>query len=294
MTSLDVTALLQFTFSGLTIGSIYAIVGLGLTIVFNASGVVNFAQGSYAVLGALTAVTLYRASIPIAAALPLAVLAVGAMSLVVHRLTVAPIPRADHFTSMSVTLGVSIVIEKLAQLVWGTEYFTLPSFLDASDLRVLGATMTSQAALVLATSVLIMAALYVFFTATRSGQALLACSENREAAGLVGISVAAVSWRAYVLGCMLGAFAGIIILPLATMNNSGGVILSIKGFAGCVLGGFGSPLGAVLGGLVLGLVEAYGAGFLSSGYHELIAFAVVILILVLRPGGVVGTRTLQA
>lgn len=284
---------LQYTFSGLTNGSVYAIIALSLTIVFNASGVVNFAQGSYAVLGALIAVSIFAIPLPIAVALPLAVLAVGAISYIVYLTTVAPVPRASHFTSISITLGVSIVLDKIAQFIWGTEFHTLPPFLDIAAFSVFGATITSQAVLVLFSSALLMAFLYAFFKFTRPGQAVLACSENRDAAGLVGINVTQVGRRAYMLGCMLGAFAGIIILPLTTMNNSAGLFLSIKGFAACVLGGFGSAFGAVIGGLILGLLEAYGVGFISSGYQELIAFAVVILILMLYPGGIVGTRTLQ-
>jgi branched-chain amino acid transport system permease protein len=284
---------LQYAFSGLTNGSVYAIVALGLTIVFNASGVVNFAQGGYAVIGALTAVSLVKSSLPLVVAVPGAIVVVGLISCVVYGITVAPLRRPSHFTSISVTLGVSIVLEKIGQFVWGTEFYTLPSFVDAPVINLFGATITMQAVIVLLSSSVLMPALYLFFSHTRAGQAVLACSENRDAAGLVGIHVGQVSRRAYILGSALGAYAGIVILPLTTMNNSAGLFLSLKGFAGCVLGGFGSAVGAVVGGLVLGLLEVFGVGFISSGYQDLIAFAVVILILICRPGGIVGTRTLQ-
>jgi branched-chain amino acid transport system permease protein len=284
---------LQYTFSGLTNGSVYAIIALSLTIVFNASGVVNFAQGNYAVFGALTAVSATGFSMPMAISLPAAVGVAGIVSCAVYWTTVAPIPRASHFTSISVSLGVSIVLDKVAQFIWGTEFYTLPAFVDLPALEVFGATVTPQAVLVLLLSALLMLVLYAFFRFTRPGQAVLACSENRDAAGLVGIHVGQISFRTYVLGCMLGAFAGIIILPLTTMNNSAGLFMSIKGFSACVLGGFGSAVGAVIGGLVLGLFEAYSVGFISSGYQDLIASGTVIVILMLRSGGIVGTRTLQ-
>ncbi len=285
---------LQFTFSGLTNGSVYTIIALGLTIVFNASGVVNFAQGSYAVIGALIAVSVTSSSVGILFALPTGVAAAAVLGYLVHRATVAPVPKASHFTSISITLGVSIVLDKAAQFIWGTEFYTLPPFVRLGPIQLFNATITSQAVIVLASSATLMATLYLYFKHTRHGQAVLACSENREAAGLIGVNVGRVSRQAYVLGCMLGGFAGIIILPLTTMNTSAGLALSIKGFAACVLGGFGSALGAVLGGLTLGLLEAYGVGFISSSYQELIAFSMVVIILIVRPGGIVGTRTLQA
>jgi branched-chain amino acid transport system permease protein len=285
--------LLQYTFGGLTNGSVYALVALGLTIVFNVSGVVNFAQGSYAVLGALTASSLHGLGVPLLLSVPLAVIAVSMVSLAVYLLTVAPIPRATHFTSIAVTLGLAIVLDKIAQFIWGTEFYTLPPFFNFSTVELAGASIDAQTIVVLAVSISLMLLMTAYFKHTRSGQAALACSENREAAGLVGINVNRIALRAYVIGAALGAVAGIVILPLTTMSNSSGPILTIKGFAACVLGGFGSGVGSVIGGLLLGLVEAYGITVLPSGYQALIAYSVVVIILLLRPGGILGTRALK-
>lgn len=285
---------LQFALAGLTVGSIYAIVALSFTIVFNATGVVNFAQGEFVMLAGLFAVLLVAAKLPLVVAVIGAVLIVGVVSVFVHTLTVRPIEgRADHFTMIMVTLGVSITIRVLAEFVFGTESKALPAFSGNGAIKFAGATITPQAIWVLAASALLMACLYIFFRFTRPGQAMLATSENREAASLVGIDVKRVSLFAYVLGCSLGALAGVLVAPITTAVYTQGLVFTLKGFSAAVLGGFGSAVGAVVGGLVLGLLEAFSAGFISSGYHDLIALLVLVGILMFRSGGIVGSRALQ-
>ncbi len=285
--------ILQFVLSGITMGSIYAIVALSFTIIFNATGVVNFAQGDFAMVAGLTAASLAGAGLPVLVAVGVALLATGTVGAVVFAATVAPIPRAPHFTAIAVTIGVSIVIQKCAQFVWGTDSYTLPPVGGQQPVAIAGATITPQALLILAAAALLMALLYLFFKHTRAGQALMACADNREAAGLVGIDVRRVRFQAYVLGCLLGALAGILVTPVITMSNTAGLALTLKGFSASVLGGFGSAVGAVVGGLVLGLLEALSAGLLSSSYQNLIALVAVVLILMFRSGGILGTRALH-
>ncbi len=284
---------LQFVLSGITNGSVYAIIALSFTIIFNATGVVNFAQGDFAMLAGLMAASFLGLELPLLAAALVAMAATGVVGGAVYITTVAPIPRAGHFTSIAVTLGVSIVLQKGAQFIWGTESHLLPPVSSRETLHVAGATITPQAVFILIASALLMALLYAFFKHTRPGQAMVACSENREAAGLVGIDVRRVRGEAYVLGCTLGALAGILVMPVTTMSNTSGLVLTIKGFSAAVLGGFGSAAGAVIGGLVLGVLEALSAGLISSSYQNLIALFVVVLILMLRSGGLLGTRTLH-
>ena len=195
--------------------------------------------------------------------------------------------------AIAVTIGVSIVLQKCAQFIWGTDSYTLPAVGGPEPLHVAGATITPQALLILGASALLMLALYLFFKRTRAGQALMACADNREAAGLVGIDVRWVRCEAYVLGCLLGGLAGILVTPVSTMSNTAGLALTLKGFSASVLGGFGSAVGAVIGGLVLGLLEALSAGLLSSSYQNLIALVAVVLILMFRCGGILGTRALH-
>lgn len=283
---------LQFALSGVTIGSVYAVVALGFTIVFRASGVVNFAQGQFVMLAGLLAVRLLALRIPLWAAAAGAVVIVAGTAAAVHALTVRPIERrAGHFTMIMVTLGVAIILEVLAEVIFGTEAQALPAFSDGT-VRVFTATMPRQALWILAGVTVLMAGLYVFFTRTRAGQAMLATADNREAAGLVGIDARRVSRQAYVLGCGLGALAGVLVTPMTAAVYTQGLVYTLKGFAAAALGGFGSPVGAVIGGLGLGLLEAFSAGFVSSGYQDLIALVALIGILMFRPGGIVGTQTL--
>jgi len=284
---------LQFVLSGITMGSVYAIIALSFTIIFNATGVVNFAQGDFAMLAGLMAVSFIGFDLPILVAVIVAIAATGVVGGAIYALTVAPIPRAGHFTSIAVTLGLSIVLQKGAQFIWGTESHMLAPVSSRETLHFAGATITPQAIFILVTSALMMVLLYAYFKHTRAGQAVLACSENREAAGLVGIDVRWVRAEAYVLGCVLGALAGILVMPITTMSNTSGLVLTIKGFSAAVLGGFGSAAGAVIGGLVLGLLESLSAGLISSSYQNLIALLVVVLILMFRSGGLLGTRTLH-
>ncbi len=284
---------LQFALSGITVGSVYAVVALGFTIVFNATGVVNFAQGEFVMLAGLLAVWLVALHIPLWAAAVGAVLIVAGVAAAIHALTVRPIERrAGHFTMIMVTLGVAIMLQVIAQLLFGTEAQALPSFTGDGAIRILTATITVQALWILGGAAVLMAGLYLFFSRTRAGQAMLATAENREAAGLVGIDTRRVSLYAYVLGCGLGALAGVLVTPMTAAVYTQGLVFTLKGFAAAALGGFGSPVGAVIGGLALGLLEAFSAGFVSSGYQDLIALVALIAILMFRPGGIVGTRTL--
>ncbi len=289
---MDLQEALQLTFAGLTIGSIYAIVALSFTIVFNATGVANFAQGEFVMLGGLVVVTLISVGLPLAPAAALAVVLVAAGAGVIHTATIARVPRAEVFSLIMITLGIAIVIRTIAQLAWGTEARRVPAFTGGAPVTIGGATITAQALWVIGGSAVLMVALYLFFKRTRAGQAMLASSENREGAALVGIYVRRVRLVAFMLGGALGALAGILIAPITTALYSAGLALTLKGFAASVLGGFGSAVGAVVGGVLLGLLEAYGTGLFSSGYQDLIAFAVLVTILIIRPGGILGSRAL--
>lgn len=289
---MDAQEALQLTFAGLTIGSIYAVVALSFTIIFNATGVANFAQGEFVMLGGVVVASLIAAGLPLAVAAIAAVAIVAAAAGGIHTATIARVPRADIFSLIMITLGISIALRAIAQLVWGTEARRVPAFTSGEAFSIGGATITQQTLWVIGGSAIVMALLYVFFKRTRGGQAMLACSESREGAALVGIYVRRTRLAAFVLGGALGALAGVLIAPITTALYSTGLALTLKGFAASVLGGFGNVVGAVIGGLLIGLLEAYGTGIFSSGYQDLIAFAVLVAILIVRPGGILGSRVL--
>lgn len=286
-------AWLQFVAAGLTAGAIYALVALGFAIVFNASGAINFAQGEFVMVGAMSAVTFIGLGLPLAAAVLLAVLAAVIVGLLVERIAIAPARHAGTVTLIIITIGVSLFLRGLAQLVWGKGVFRLPGFSGDDPIALFGATLLPQSLWVMGGAAVAVVALATFFRRTLIGKAMLATSYNRLAAQLVGIDTRAVLFASFGLAAALGAVGGILIAPIALTSYDSGIMLGLKGFAAAILGGLGSFTGAVAGGLLLGLLEGLGAGFISSAYKDVIAFVVILAVLFFLPGGLLGARDRQ-
>jgi len=285
------SAWLQFVASGITAGAIYALVALGFSIIYNASGAINFAQGEFVMIGGMSAATLWAAGLPLSAALPMAVAAAVLVALVVEKLAIEPARHAGTVTLIIITIGVSLFLRGLAQLVWGKGVHRLPAFSSEQPIEFMGATLLPQSLWVLAGAAVAVAALSAFYGRTLMGKAMLATSYNRLAAQLVGINTRGVLFASFGLAAALGALAGVLIAPIAFTSYDTGIMLGLKGFAAAMLGGLGSFGGAVLGGLVLGLLEGLGAGFVSSAYKDAIAFVVILAVLFLMPGGLLGARS---
>ncbi len=281
---------LQFVASGLTAGAIYALVALGFAIIYNASGAINFAQGEFVMIGGMSAATLWAAGLPLSAALPLAVGAAVVVALVVEKVAVEPARHAGTVTLIIITIGVSLFLRGLAQLIWGKGVHRLPAFSSEQPISFLGATVLPQSLWVLGGAAVAVAALSAFYGRTLWGKAMLATSYNRVAAQLVGINTRGVLFASFGLAAALGSVAGVLIAPIAFTSYDAGIMLGLKGFAAAMLGGFGNFAGAVVGGLVLGLLEGLGAGFVSSAYKDAIAFVVILAVLFLMPGGLLGAR----
>ncbi len=284
--------ILQFTFSGLTLGGVYALIALSLTITYNGCGVVNFAQGEFVMVGGMTAATLVTAGVPLAVACLGALAAAVATSAALYGLTLAPLRRPSPTTMILITIGAGLVITSIAQYVFGTASKSLGPFIGADPFRVGGAVISTQAMLVIVVTIALMAALYVFFRRTTPGRQFMAASENREGALVVGIDVRAISWGAFLLAGLLGAVAGVLIIPVTSMTYGVGLPFTIAGVTAAVLGGFGNTAGAVIGGIALGLVQAYSAAVVSSGYQALVPFVALSIVLIVRPGGLLGSRAL--
>ncbi|MBI2015179.1 MAG: branched-chain amino acid ABC transporter permease [Candidatus Rokubacteria bacterium] len=282
--------LLQFVLSGVMVGSIYALIALGFTMVFNATEAINFAQGEFVMLGGMSAVAFYGARVPLPLACLLAVLLVTAVGLLFERFTLAPLKRVSVMNLIIITIGGSIFLKGSAMLTWGKDAASLPSFSGDTPIRVLGATLLPQAIWILGTSLVVVAAVRLFFDHAAVGKAMRAVAANRFAATLMGIDVKLMVACSFALSAAVGAVAGIIITPVALTAFDRGTILGLKGFSAAILGGIGSGPGAVLGGLLLGVLEAMGAGFVSSGYKDAIAFLLLILMLLIRPQGLCGAR----
>ena len=283
-------SLLQYLLAGLTIGASYALVALGFSIIYNASQVINFAQGEFVMIGGMATVWLANAGWPLPAAIAAAVLLAALVGLALEKLAVEPARGAPVVTLIIITVGASILLRGLATLVWDKNVHPLKSFSGDTPIAFGGATLLPQSLWVLGATLVVVALLRWFFGGTLLGKALLATSHNRLAAQLCGINVRHVMLVAFGLSGALGGIAGILIAPITFTSWDVGVMLGLKGFAAAILGGMGSAPGAVLGGLVLGVAEAMGAGYISSAYKDVIAFAVMLAVLMFLPGGLLGAR----
>jgi branched-chain amino acid transport system permease protein len=281
---------LQFLFTGVTVGAIYALVALGFTLIYNSSHVINFAQGEFVMIGGMATVFLVGAGVP----MPLAVAAAVALSTLVgmalEKFAIEPAGRASVVSLIIITIGASIFLRGLAQLVWDKKLHAMPPFTGDAPIAVASATILPQSLWVLGATVLLVLALRWFFARTLLGKAMLAVANNRDAAQLVGIGVRRVQLASFALSAALGAAAGILIAPITLTAYDIGTMIGLKGFAAAILGGLGSGPGAIVGGLALGIAEAMGAGYLSSAYKDAIAFVVILLVLFFLPRGILGAR----
>ena len=280
---------LQFTMSGLTVGAVYAIVGLGFTIIYNASGVLNFAQGEFVMIGGMVSVFAVAAGVPLPLAIVLAVLVAALVGVALQRFAIEPARDASPVVLIIITIGGALVIRGLAQIIFDKQLHKLAGFSGEAPINFFGASILPQALWVLGGATVIVALVSLFMTKTMLGKAVLATSANRLAAQLVGVNTSVILAISFALSAAIGAVAGILITPITFTHIEVGTMLALKGFAALVLGGLGSPVGAILGGMVLGLCEALSAGYLSSTYKDAFAFLVMIGVLIVMPNGLVGT-----
>ncbi len=279
----------QFLVSGITNGSIYALIALGFCLIQNATGIVNFAQGDFVMLGAMIAISLYQvALLPLPAAFLVAVIATAAVAIALQQGPIRHSRNRDILTLVMITVGASISFRGAGVLIWGKNARTLPALGGDAPILLLDAAILPQTLWILALCLTVLGCLYLFFHHTLIGKAMRAAADNPFGAVLIGISVRRVVALAFALSGSLGAMAGILITPVTSMSCEGGLMLGLKGFAGAILGGYGSALGAVLGGLLLGVLESLGAGLISSTYKDAIAFVTLLMILFFRPAGLFG------
>ena len=227
---------------------------------------------------------------PLPVALLLAVAAAVVVALLIEKVAIEPARHAGTVTLIIITIGVSLFLRGLAQLVWDKGVHRLPAFSGEQPIAFFGATLLPQSLWVFGGAALAVVALSAFYGRTLLGKAMLATSHNRIAAQLVGINTRGVLMASFGLAAALGALGGVLIAPIAFTSYDSGIMLGLKGFAAAMLGGLGSFSGAVLGGLLLGLLEGLGAGFVSSAYKDAIAFVVILVVLFLMPGGLLGAR----
>ncbi|MEX1661834.1 branched-chain amino acid ABC transporter permease [uncultured Thioclava sp.] len=286
-------ALLQFLLSGVTVGAVYALVALGFTIIYNASDVVNFAQGEFVMLGGMITVFTYQAGLPLPLAAVLAIAITSLVGVALNKLALEPARGAPVVSLIIITIGASIFIRGAAQLIFDKQLHRFPSFSGDQPIHIFGATIVPQSLWVIGGAVLVFIGLWLFFTKTLTGKAVLATANNRLAAQLVGINTGWVMTLSFALSAAIGALAGVLVTPITLVGYDVGVGLALKGFAAAMLGGMGNPKGALVGGISLGLLEALTAGYLSSQYKDAVAFIVILAVLFVMPQGLFGKSTTE-
>jgi branched-chain amino acid transport system permease protein len=286
--------ILQYIISGITNGAIYAVIALGFTIIYNSTEVINFAQGEFVMLGGMAVISLDSSgNLPLGLSFILAVLAVTLVGAILERFTIRPVKSSDPVTLIIITVGASIFLRGVAMMIWGKDALGLRPFSGDSPIHLGGATLVPQSLWVLGVTVVVMAGLQFFYKHTITGKAMRACAFNRRAASLVGISVNRMVLVSFALSAAIGAAAGIVIVPITLCGYDVGTMLGLKGFCAAVLGGLGSSPGSILGGFLLGVLESLGAGLISSGFKDAIAFFVLLLVLFLRPSGLLGPKEIK-
>ncbi|MBZ9790196.1 branched-chain amino acid ABC transporter permease [Rhizobium sp. 3T7] len=281
---------MQFLLSGVTVGAVYALVALGFTIIYNASDVVNFAQGEFVMLGGMITVFSYQSGIPLPLAAILAILVTAAIGVALNKLAIEPARGAPVVSLIIITIGASIFIRGLAQIAFDKQLHRFPAFSGDTPIAIAGATILPQSLWVVAGALAVFIGLWLFFTKTLTGRAVLATANNRIAAQLVGINTRYIMTLSFALSAAIGALAGVLVTPITLTSYDVGISLALKGFAAAMLGGMGNPKGALVGGLLLGMLEAMTAGYISSLYKDAAAFIVILAVLFAMPQGIFGRK----
>lgn len=278
--------LVQLFFSGLTIGSIYALIAIGFVITYNITGVLNFAQGEFAMLGALICISLVSMGIPKLLAVLITVGIVFLIGALFERTAIYPARHSSVPTMIIITIGVSITLRGIGLFIWGTDPHTLAPFTEGNPVQILGAVIQPQSLWAIGVSLLSLILMYLFFEKTFMGKAVTASVINRFAARLMGIKPEKMSLISISISASLGAIGGIIIAPISGATYSMGLSLGMKAFIAAVIGGITNAPAAVAGALIIGLLESFTEGLWSSGYKDAVSFAVLLLVLFFLPNGI--------
>jgi branched-chain amino acid transport system permease protein len=298
----------QQLINGLVLGSIYALVALGYTMVYGILGLINFAHGDIVMIGALVTLAVAQAlaatgmppPLVLALSLAAATIVCVALGVTIERVAYRPLRRAPRLAPLITAIGVSILLQYSAALIWGKQYISMPVLIAPSHIEIAGADLTDLQAYIFLLACVVMAALLWFIKGTRIGRAMRATEQNPEVAGLMGINIDTVITYTFFLGSAIGALAGVmIVLYYGLGHYFMGFMLGLKAFTAAVLGGIGNVAGAMMGGLLLGVIESLASGYigdltggvLGSNYRDVFAFLVLIGVLVLRPAGLMGQRS---
>ncbi|MDN0076274.1 branched-chain amino acid ABC transporter permease [Crenobacter sp. SG2303] len=299
----------QQILNGLVLGSIYALIALGYTMVYGIMGLINFAHGEVVMVGAMVTISVISALMGAGINLPgpllvligllIAIPSCMLLGFCIERVAYRPLRNAPRLAPLITAIGLSIVLQQVAILIWGRNYIPFPPILSHDTINILGATITKLQVVIIFLCLAIMAGLLVMVERTKLGRAMRATSQNPAVAGLMGVSVNKVISATFVIGSGLGAIAGVMVeTNYDQAHYYMGFLIGLKAFTAAVLGGIGNLGGAVAGGILLGLIESLGAGyigtltggFLGSNYQDIFAFMVLIIVLIFRPSGLLGEK----
>ena len=295
---MDITSIfIQTIIGGIGIGSLYALVALGYSMTFRSMGLVNFAQGSIYMVGTYFGIIWYRGMVmglhvPYAAAFFIGLLCNALLGILLERIF-RPLAKLDLMLMLLATIGLSFILDNLFTIIFGAEGFAVDSPLPSTPWIIYGIRVLPQMALLIGVSALLMIGNHLFLSKTKLGMAMRASAVDFEIARTMGIATNRMNALALSIGCMMSAAAGILAAPIVYVAPSMGAAVGLKGFAAAVLGGLGSIPGAIAGGLAFGVFEAISAGFISSQWTKAIAFIVMVVVLMIKPSGIVGEITIE-
>ncbi|GAA5232472.1 branched-chain amino acid ABC transporter permease [Verticiella sediminum] len=279
----------QLLVAGLTVGSIYAIIAVGFNIIFKSTDALNFAQGEWVMMGGMIAATSYGAAhLPLWLSCLVALALVGAAGVVSYRLTVAPLKKPSPMLITMISIGLALCFKSLVMLLLGKLPMGYPAFSGDAAWQVASVSIHPQSLWVMAITIAFMLATHWFFEKTLTGKSMRAVAADGDAAALVGINVKRSGMWTFLFAALAGALAGVIVTPLTFTSYDAGGMLGFKGFSAAMLGGLGNLHGALIGGLLLGIAEALGGGLISSQFKDAVAFVLLLLVLFLRPNGLLG------
>ena len=290
---MDINLIFQILLGGVGIGIIYSLVGMGYSMIYRSMGLVNFAHGSVFMIGSYMGVVFYiTLNLPFFVALLLGIISTALIGFVLERV-LRPLSRIDPMFMLIGTLALGIVFDNLAMLIWGAEALQFPPPFGDKPISIGTATIEPQILLILIASPMVMILIQAFMKMSKTGKAMRAAAQDHETAGAMGISLNKMNALTLAIGSALAAFAGILSAPIFIVSPNMGWSIAVKGFAAAILGGFGNPVGAMIGGLLFGIAESSSAFFISSTYQYTISFIATIIVLMFKPTGIFGEPTID-
>ena len=287
-------SLWQYILAGVVSGAIYALIAAGFVLIYQVTGLINFAQGEFAMIGAMTAASLNAAGMPVPTAAAIAIFVAAIAGGLCYMLAIRPARASTGVTLIFITLGLDVALRGAALFVWGTNPYSLPAFSHGRAITILGGVLPPQAIWLVLVDILVFTALFVFFQRTSMGTAVRAAVASPAIASTFGIPLRTFAFWSFVAAAAIGGLGGVVIVPITGGTYDMGLALGLGGFVAAVLGGLESLPGALLGGFVLGIVEKVSGGLLSTGWEEGIGFLILVLVLVVRPQGLLGRAQRRA